>query len=207
MAKTPVTWDLAPGEVLTTKLVSTSPLTKQVFAVISGGTNGNVPSASAIVSQRDGDLLLSQTVTPARPRTQLAWFGIDTEPNLIRHGETAPKMEFSVANPSHWPALVRFTLGRMRRLAGLREVAWRAYHDPGILPDLSGRQRGVLQVAHAQRHVDHLEWEREGTRLLYPAIRFRDASIWGLTFRVLTLFSDVLDAPLPHLEEIPGLGR
>jgi hypothetical protein len=31
--------------------------------------------------------------------------------------------------------------------------------------------------------------------------------IWGLTFRVLTFFSDVLDDPLPHLEEIPGLGR
>jgi len=27
-----------------------------------------------------------------------------------------------------------------------------------------------------------------------------------VTFRVLTLFSDILDAPLPHLEEIPGLG-
>jgi 8-oxo-dGTP pyrophosphatase MutT (NUDIX family) len=57
------------------------------------------------------------------------------------------------------------------------------------------------------RNMSSLEWERDGKRLLYPAIRFRDASIWGLTFRVLTLFSDVLDSPLPHLEEIPGLGR
>jgi len=52
-----------------------------------------------------------------------------------------------------------------------------------------------------------IEWQREGRPLLYPAIRFRGHAIWGLTFRVLTLFSDVLDAPLPHLEEIPGLGR
>src|SRR4051794_30137737 len=52
-----------------------------------------------------------------------------------------------------------------------------------------------------------IEWEREGRQLLYPAIRFRGQSIWGLTLRVLTLFSDVLDSPLPHLEEIPGLGR
>ncbi len=57
------------------------------------------------------------------------------------------------------------------------------------------------------RNAGHMEWERGGARLLYPAIRFRGHSIWGLTFRVLTLFSDVLDAPLPHLEEIPGLGR
>jgi 8-oxo-dGTP pyrophosphatase MutT (NUDIX family) len=56
-------------------------------------------------------------------------------------------------------------------------------------------------------NTSHMEWERNGSRLLYPAIRFHGHSIWGITFRVLTLFSDVLDAPLPHLEEIPGLGR
>ena len=57
------------------------------------------------------------------------------------------------------------------------------------------------------RNTSHLEWERTGARLLYPAIRFGEHAIWGITFRVLTLFSDVLDSPLPHLEEIPGLGR
>jgi 8-oxo-dGTP pyrophosphatase MutT (NUDIX family) len=57
------------------------------------------------------------------------------------------------------------------------------------------------------RNTSHMEWERNGARLHYPAIRFGDYTIWGITFRVLTLFSDVLDAPLPHLEEIPGLGR
>jgi 8-oxo-dGTP pyrophosphatase MutT (NUDIX family) len=56
-------------------------------------------------------------------------------------------------------------------------------------------------------NANSLEWEREGQRLVYPSIRFRGHAIWGLTLRVLTLFSDVLDAPLPHLEEIPGLGR
>jgi 8-oxo-dGTP pyrophosphatase MutT (NUDIX family) len=53
-------------------------------------------------------------------------------------------------------------------------------------------------------NAGHVEWERDGNRLLYPAIRFRGNAIWGLTFRVLTLFSDVLDVPLPHLEELPG---
>jgi 8-oxo-dGTP pyrophosphatase MutT (NUDIX family) len=50
------------------------------------------------------------------------------------------------------------------------------------------------------RNASRFVWERNGARLLYPAIRFGDSAIWGLTFRVLTLFSDVLDAPLPHLE-------
>ena len=57
------------------------------------------------------------------------------------------------------------------------------------------------------RNASHMEWERSGSRLLYPAVQFQGHAIWGITFRVLTLFSDVLDAPLPHLEEIPGLGR
>jgi 8-oxo-dGTP pyrophosphatase MutT (NUDIX family) len=56
-------------------------------------------------------------------------------------------------------------------------------------------------------NAGHVEWSREGARLLYPAIRWRGHAIWGLTFRVLTLFSDVLDAPLPHLEELPGENR
>jgi 8-oxo-dGTP pyrophosphatase MutT (NUDIX family) len=66
-----------------------------------------------------------------------------------------------------------------------------------------------IPLAHLwdPKSSSRLEWHREGMKLLYPAIRFREHSIWGLTFRVLTLFSDVLDAPLPHLEEIPGLGR
>ena len=52
-------------------------------------------------------------------------------------------------------------------------------------------------------NASHVEWERDGARLLYPAIRWRGGAIWGLTFRVLTLFSDVRDAPLPHLEDLP----
>jgi 8-oxo-dGTP pyrophosphatase MutT (NUDIX family) len=66
-----------------------------------------------------------------------------------------------------------------------------------------------IPLAHLwdPRNANHLEWERNGNRLLYPAIRFGEHAIWGITFRVLTLFSDILDAPLPHLEEIPGLGR
>lgn len=66
-----------------------------------------------------------------------------------------------------------------------------------------------IPLAHLwdPNNMSRLEWERQGTRLLYPAIRYQGHSIWGITFRVLTLFSDVLDSPLPHLEEIPGLGR
>src|SRR5262245_43234848 len=51
-----------------------------------------------------------------------------------------------------------------------------------------------------QRNATHLSLLRTGESLVFPAIRFREYLIWGLTLRVLTLFSDVLGYPLPHLE-------
>ncbi len=54
-------------------------------------------------------------------------------------------------------------------------------------------------------NASSVEWQRDGRRMLYPAIRCRGHVLWGLTLRVLTQFSDVLDTPLPHLEEIPSL--
>ena len=56
-------------------------------------------------------------------------------------------------------------------------------------------------------NATHLKLSADGKTLYYPAIRFQDRVIWGITLRVLTLFSDVLGRPLPHLEEIPGLGH
>jgi 8-oxo-dGTP pyrophosphatase MutT (NUDIX family) len=54
-------------------------------------------------------------------------------------------------------------------------------------------------------NASSVPWQRDGRQMLYPAIRCRGQVLWGLTLRVLTLFSDVLDAPLPHLEEIPSM--
>jgi 8-oxo-dGTP pyrophosphatase MutT (NUDIX family) len=62
--------------------------------------------------------------------------------------------------------------------------------------------RELWNAANASR----FDWDREDGRRSYPAVRVGDSMLWGLSFRVLTLFSDVLDAPLPHLEDAPGLG-
>lgn len=54
----------------------------------------------------------------------------------------------------------------------------------------------------------HYRLQREGVDMVFPAIRFQDTVIWGLTFRLLTQFSSNVNHPLPHLEEdIPGLVR
>lgn len=51
------------------------------------------------------------------------------------------------------------------------------------------------------RNGTHLRVQRGGASMVFPAIRFREHLIWGLTLRVLTLFSDLLGLPLPHLED------
>jgi 8-oxo-dGTP pyrophosphatase MutT (NUDIX family) len=53
----------------------------------------------------------------------------------------------------------------------------------------------------------HYRLQREGADMVFPAIRFRNTVIWGLTFRLLTQFSSNVNHPLPHLEDIPGLVR
>ena len=45
----------------------------------------------------------------------------------------------------------------------------------------------------------------QGDVMSYPAIRIGSHNVWGVTLRVLAMFSDVIGHPLPHLEEIPGL--
>ena len=57
-------------------------------------------------------------------------------------------------------------------------------------------------------HATHLRLPTESAMLSYPAIRLpTGALLWGISLRVLTLFSDAIGRPLPHLEEIPGMGR
>jgi len=43
-----------------------------------------------------------------------------------------------------------------------------------------------------QRNATYLTLPRQGESMVFPAIRFQEHLIWGLTLRVLTLFSDAL---------------
>ncbi|HTM47203.1 MAG TPA: CoA pyrophosphatase [Bryobacteraceae bacterium] len=52
-----------------------------------------------------------------------------------------------------------------------------------------------------QRNAAQLNLARNSESLIFPAIRFEGRLIWGLSLRVLNLFSDVLGRPLPHFEQ------
>ncbi len=141
------------------------------------------------------------------------WDPTDPHPRAAAERETLEEVGLAVGEPQWLGGLsempVRLGGGGDRRMI-LSPFVYDLGEDLAPLTpnhEVAGAFWIPVSYLWDPRNSSSLEWEREGRRLLYPAIRFQDTAIWGLTFRVLTLFSDVLDHPLPHLEEIPGLGR
>src|SRR5207253_1160445 len=67
-----------------------------------------------------------------------------------------------------------------------------------LTPNVEVAEAYWVPLAHLwnQRNAAYLSVLRDGSAVAFPAIRFREHLIWGLTLRVLTLFSDVLGQPL-----------
>lgn len=136
----------------------------------------------------------------------------DPSPRAVAERETYEEVGI-VLGEQAWlgplsDVLVRLGGGDLRMILS-PFVYYLGEERPPFTPSDEVAEAYWIPLAHLwdPKNASHLEWERSGARLLYPAIRYGGHAIWGITFRVLTLFSDVLDAPLPHLEEIPGLGR
>ncbi|HBL31301.1 MAG TPA: CoA pyrophosphatase [Acidobacteria bacterium] len=136
----------------------------------------------------------------------------DPHPRAAAERETWEEVGVAVGEP-HWLGALSEVQVRMGGSGRKMILSPFVYHLGEELASFTPNHEVAevfwIPLAHLWEagNAGSLEWESHGTRLLYPSIRFQGHAIWGLTFRVLTLFSDVLDAPLPHLEEIPGLGR
>jgi 8-oxo-dGTP pyrophosphatase MutT (NUDIX family) len=181
-------------------------------------------SQAAVALVLAGDPELSLCMIRRSERPDDPWSGHMALPG----GRAAPEDPHpeAVAERETWEE-VGLALNESHRLGALSHVPVRLgggdyrmvlspfvyYAGPELLPftpdPAEVAEAFWIPLAHLwdPANAGPIEWQREGRQLLYPAIRFRGQSIWGLTLRVLTLFSDVLDSPLPHLEEIPGLGR
>jgi DNA-binding beta-propeller fold protein YncE len=105
-----LSYKIQPEGTFHVRLHSDSFLPEGGFAVVRADQGTQLPWAAAIVSIRKDALPLSQTAIAARTPVQVAWLPVDTMPDLIRHGETPSQMNFQVANATHTPALLRFTL-------------------------------------------------------------------------------------------------
>jgi 8-oxo-dGTP pyrophosphatase MutT (NUDIX family) len=133
----------------------------------------------------------------------------DTGPRAAAERETLEEVGLALAE-THWIGPLSDVLVRLgggdRRMVLSPFVYYLGEELAPFSPSDEVAEAFWIPLSHLwdPANTSHMEWERSGSRLLYPAIRFRGHAIWGITFRVLTLFSDVLDAPLPHLEEIPA---
>ena len=118
-----------------------------------------------------------------------------------------------VIQPSHrlgsLEAISIWLSGREQPLYLFPSVYYLGQAAPAFTTNQEVAEAYWMPLAHPWdgKNATHLSLSNDNTALFYPAIRFEDQVIWGITLRVLTLFSDVLGRPLPHLEEIPGLGR
>ena len=86
------------------------------------------------------------------------------------------------------------------------------YLGPTLAPFTPNDEVGEvywIPLAHLwdEQNTTSLNLPTEEVSLWYPAIEYRERAVWGITHRVLMLFSDVIGRPLPHLEAIPGLGH
>lgn len=104
------TYKLPPGGNLHLKLSSPSYMLESAYAVVRSDQGTALPWAGAVLTVWNENLLLSETAVPARPTTQLAYLPVDTDQDLIRHGETPSIAKVTVANATQTPALLRFTL-------------------------------------------------------------------------------------------------
>jgi len=148
----------------------------------------------------------------------------DPHPRAVAERETLEEVGL-VLDQRHWLGDLSHVLVRVgggdRRMVLYPFVYYLGADLPAFTPSDEVAEAFWVPLSHLwdPANAGHVEWaptagpgpgaanqRGQRDRLVYPAIRFRGHAIWGLTFRILTLFSDVLDAPLPHLEEIPGLG-
>lgn len=137
----------------------------------------------------------------------------DTDPYATAERETAEEIGLRLRPEQRLDRLAPLTI----RLSG-RKTRLRLFASVYCVGPLAPALRLNEEVDAAwwipltplwdARHATHLRLSTDAALLSYPAIRFPNgALLWGISLRVLTLFSDAIGRPLPHLEEIPGMGR
>lgn len=125
----------------------------------------------------------------------------DSGPRQAAERETQEEVGIDLA-PPHWlgpltPMPVRLGSGRQMILSPFLYY-WGETPAP-LQPnhEVAGAFWIPLGYLWDPANATRFTWHRDGQRLLYPAIRFRETVIWGITYRVLGLFSDLLGSPLP----------
>ncbi len=185
--------------------------------------DGPQRSTAAVALVLAGEPRLSLCVIRRAERADDPWSGhlalpggrasaADPTPRAAAERETREEVGLALADPHYLGALSQVTvrLGARGGSMSLHPFVYYLGEDlagfPPHVPNAEVAAAFWVPLSHLwdPRNATQVSWERDGTRLSYPGIRWHGQALWGLTLRVLTLFSDVLDAPLPHLEPSAG---
>ena len=137
----------------------------------------------------------------------------DTDPCVTAERETEEEIGLCLRPEQRLGRLAPLTIrlsGRKTRLRLFASVYYVGSPAPALRRNEEVAAAWWIPLAHLwdANHATHLRLSTESAMLSYPAIRLPNgALLWGISLRVLTLFSDAIGRPLPHLEEIPGMGR
>ena len=199
-------------------LARQSPVPDDEFGPIQTGRND--AAVALLLTGRSRDLslcLIRRAEKPGDPWSGHVAFpggrraSDDTDPCVTAERETEEEIGL---RPEHRlgqlaPLTIRLS-GRKTRLRLFAAVYSMGVPVPAFRCNREVAAAWWIPLAHLwdANHATHLRLSTESVMLSYPAIRLPNgALLWGISLRVLTLFSDVTGQPLPHLEEIPGMGR
>jgi 8-oxo-dGTP pyrophosphatase MutT (NUDIX family) len=121
----------------------------------------------------------------------------DSSPRAVAERETREEVALDLQDSHLMGALSELPV----RLGGVETsmvLSSFVYYVGAALPPLTPNEEVAevywvsLEHLWDQRNATQLSLARNGESLVFPAIRLGDHLIWGLTLRVLTLFSDVL---------------
>ena len=122
--------------------------------------------------------------------------------------ETHEEIGLALADAHHVGDLAPMSLSRSGPEAGI--IGASVFYVGGACPSLQPDEREVagafwVPIAHLHHPDNHtvVHWSRSGPPRPRPAIAFQGRVIWGLTYRVLTRFSNLATAGCSPLASDP----
>lgn len=126
----------------------------------------------------------------------------DPSPQAVAERETTEEVGINLAEGSLLGRLPSLPVLRLGLDTGMMLYPF-AYHlqetPEGLTLSDEVAEAYWIPVAYLWDPVnaDRVEWKVEGATLKYPAIRYKQSRIWGLTYRILQEFSELIGNPLP----------
>ncbi|HYL98659.1 MAG TPA: CoA pyrophosphatase, partial [Blastocatellia bacterium] len=166
-------------------------------ALVLSGRDSNLKMCFIERAEREGDPWSGHMAFPGGRAS-----ASDPTPQAVAERETEEEVGLRLNQESFLGELSYLPVTRRRVETGMMLYPFVYYiGEPSPEMTLSDEVANSfwIPMEHLWRreNLHRVEFKVNEQTLLYPAIRFHNYSIWGLTYRVLTQFSVVIGVPLP----------